>query len=150
VLVMTDEKFRQTLQFVLDTRVQAGAIAGLVLLLLIVPGTALTKQHDVLLLDTGIFFVTARASYTAYAGAIARALLLKPTKATALSLTLPHTYYARMLAADTTLLLCNTTAVLEATAIADDPVYCLAFVPWQLWTVQLILLPFTLGYFIKK
>jgi type IV secretory pathway VirB3-like protein len=39
VLVMTDEKFRKKMQFVLDTRVQAGAYAGMVLQMLIVPGT---------------------------------------------------------------------------------------------------------------
>jgi hypothetical protein len=48
VLVMTDETFRKKLQFVLDTRVQAGAIAGMVLQMLTVPGTAPIKQHDVL------------------------------------------------------------------------------------------------------
>jgi hypothetical protein len=48
VLVMTDEKFRKKLQFVLDTRVQAGAYAGMVLQMLIVPGTVLaSKQHAV-------------------------------------------------------------------------------------------------------
>jgi hypothetical protein len=62
VLVLTDEKFRKKMQFVLDTRVQAGAYAGMVLQMLIVPGTALTKQHDVLLLDTTRYFVTARGT----------------------------------------------------------------------------------------
>jgi hypothetical protein len=47
-------------------------------------------------------------------------------------------------------MLCNTTVVLETTAIADDPVYCLAFVPWQLWVVMLIMMPISVGYFVKK
>jgi hypothetical protein len=42
------------------------------------------------------------------------------------------------------------TAVLETTAIADDPVYCLAFVPWELWVGTVILMPLGFGYFIKK
>jgi hypothetical protein len=55
-----------------------------------------------------------------------------------------------VLSADNTLLTSNTTAVLETTAMADNPVYCLAFVPWELWIVQVILLPLTVGYFVKK
>jgi hypothetical protein len=38
VLVMTDETFRQKFQYVLDHRVQAGALLSMVLQMLIVPG----------------------------------------------------------------------------------------------------------------
>jgi hypothetical protein len=43
VLVMTDETFRQKFRYVLDTRVQTGAFAGMVLQMLIVPGVLYTN-----------------------------------------------------------------------------------------------------------
>jgi hypothetical protein len=83
-------------------------------------------------------------SYTATAGGLAStAVATQPAR------NLLHTDYALVLAADDSHCV-QCTAVLETTAMADKPVYCLAFVPWELWIVQLIMLPVTAGYFVKK